>query len=132
MRGHADRGQHRARYRGRIADRRQFDPPHSAVEPFDRLGSHLQPQPGLADTTRSDQCHQTGITERRHHHRRFGLATDQRCQACRQVVLERVKRTQRREVVLEISVTQLPNPLGATEVLQAMGAEIAEISPAGM
>ena len=126
LRGHADRRQHRTRHRARIADRRQLDPPHPAVEPFDRLGGHLQPQPSLADTTRSDQRHQPATTDRRHHRRRLGLATDQRGQARRQVVPERIKRTQRREVVLEIGVTQLPHPLGAAEILQAVGAEIAE------
>jgi hypothetical protein len=127
LRGEANRVEHRARQRTRIAHRRQLHPPHPTVEVVDRLGGDLQRQPGLSDTARADQRHQPVVTHRRQHRRSLRHATDQRCQTGRQVVAEHTERSQRPEVDVPMTIAQLPRPLSRARIIQAVRTHAATV-----
>jgi hypothetical protein len=127
LRGEANRVEHRARQRTRIAHRRQLHPPHPTVEVVDRLGGDLQRQPGLSDTARADQRHQPAVTQRRQHRRSVRFPTDQRCQTGRQVVAERTPRSQRPKVDVMTAITQLPHPLSCAQIIQTVRTHAANV-----
>ena len=125
----AEGGQRGATDGVRIGERRQLDPPHAAGLRVDGLGGDGQGEAGLADPGRTGQRHQPLACQQAAHVGDLAGPPDQRRELDRQVVAERVERPQRRERRRQVRVDELPDVLGASEVLEAVQAEIDQRRP---
>ena len=109
-----------------IPHRGEVDPPHPAGMTIGGVGGALEREPRLSAAPGAGQRDQPVVLDELGELGELGVAGDERRQLHRQVVGECIQRTQRREPISEIRVTQLPHPLRTTETLEPVPAQIAQ------
>ncbi len=108
---------------------RQVDQPETVgwtgVDP----GRELQRQPGLADAARPGERQQPSAAQRLTRRSDLTLPSDQRAQRRRQTTHRPPGRPKGRKIGREPIDDELVEPLRALDVLQPVGAEVAQIDP---
>ena len=129
-----EHGGHGAGHQLGVGHRRQLDQPHPVAGAIQRLGRHLQRQPGLADPARPrDRDQPRPARHQRPQLGQLGGPAHETGGLRRQVVAQRrvVQRAQRAEPLGQARPGHLEDPLSATQVLQAVLAQIPKPDPAG-
>ena len=123
---HAERGGERFDDRVRLTDGRELAEPRAVVVAREDVGGDLGREPGLAHAAHAGEGHDPRVVERARDVCQLALASDETGGLERQVARERIERSQRREVVFKIVVTDLQHVFGSLEVTEAMLTEIEE------
>ena len=110
-----------------VADRGELRAPHAVGERVELVGRGVQRESRLAAAAGAGERHQPVLAHGLTHRRDLGVATDEARNLRGQVRRHRAERPQRRELVSEIGVHELPDPLGPPEILQSMQSQIAEL-----
>src|SRR5215471_16552953 len=105
---------------------RQFHEPYAVGITFEHIGSDLQRQTRLADAARTDQRHQARARQQLLDVRKFLLASDERGHLLREIVRCRFERPQRGKMLLQSRMHDLVEALGAREIAQPHGAQVAQ------
>jgi hypothetical protein len=130
----AEHGGHGAGHQLGVGHRRQLDQPHPVAGAVQRIGGHLQRQAGLADPARP--CDRDQPRPARHQGPQLGQLggpADETGRLRWQVVPQRrvIQRAQRAESLGQARPGHLEDPVSATQVLQAMLAQIPKPDSAG-
>ena len=121
---HTQQRRHLDRHVAGVGEWCELDPPHSVGESIHLFGSRLQGEAGLAGTAGSGDRHHPLRGEQVRDGGQLVDATDEGREANRKVVRGRIERPQRCEVAEQLRMHQLVDALRASEVLQAVVAEI--------
>ncbi len=114
-----------------VRDCGELHAPHTVGVKVELVGRRVQGEPGLATATGTGQRHQTVLADSRTHRGDLGVTADEARHLRGQVRRHRAERAQRRELVAEIGMYELPDPLGPAEILQPMQPKITELGPFG-
>ena len=129
-----EHGGHGAGHQFGFGHRRQLDQPHPVAGAIQRLGRHLQRQPGLADPARpGDRDQPRPARHQRPQLGQLGGPAHETGRLRGQVVAQRrvVQRAQRAEPPGQARPGHLEDPLSAAQVLQPVLTQIPKPDPAG-
>ena len=110
----------------RVMHRRQRHEVHAVGKLLDDVRRELEAQPCLADAARTGQREETRAPQQALCLGDVPVAADEAGQLRRQVVRRRVERAQGGKLVRHAGDHELVEPLGARQVLQPVGSEVAQ------
>ncbi len=117
---------HGLRHEALVGDRRQLNEPHTIRIFIDDVGGDLQRQPRLADPADSTECQEPRFLEGCLDFLLLALAANERRDLLRQVIRNRLQRSQCREIRTQLRMLDLIDVLGARQIAQANATEIAQ------
>jgi len=124
--GQAQRPRHRNPHDVGMGDRREVDVPHAVGNLIRQLTGHLDRQPGLASATRTGQRDQPVLVDESTHVHHLRTASDEAGELNRKVLrCSGFRYPKPRELVAQIGVAQLNDPLGTRQVTQWVSPELA-------
>ena len=114
-----------------VRDRGELRAPHAVGVNVELVGRRVQREAGLAAPAGTGQRHQPVLAHGLAHRGDLGVTADEARNLRGQVRRHRAERAQRRELVAEIGMHELPDPLGPAEILQPVQPQIAQLGAVG-
>ena len=103
-----------------VRDRGELRAPHAVGVTVELVRRRVQREPGLATAAGTGQRHQPVLAHGLAHRGDLSVTADEARHLRGQVRRHRAERAQRRELVAEVGMHELPDPLGPPKILQPM------------